>query len=165
MPFEKGISIDLMPFDNVPNAYLSRRAHCFKCFTYRKILWSEAGKRCEKNILKRFIYKLLNLIPVSVVISGYENFIKDSNKEKTALVRILTFPTPKNVFGYERRWYEELSEYDFENLILPGAKDYDGYLTVKYGEYMKLPPKNKRKIHPVSKLILPANEEIGDEKI
>jgi len=38
--------------------------------------------------------------------------------------------------------------------MLPGAKDYDGYLTVKYGKYMELPPENKRKVHPISKLKL-----------
>ena len=43
----------------------------------------------------------------------------------------------------------------FGNMMLPGARDYDGYLRVKYGDYMDLPPAEKRKIHPVSKLKLP----------
>ena len=58
--------------------------------------------------------------------------------KQTRLVRILTFPTPKHI----------------ESMRLPGATDYDGYLTVKYGDYMTLPPENKRKIHPISKLKL-----------
>ena len=42
----------------------------------------------------------------------------------------------------------------YEDILLPGAKDYDGYLKVKYGSYMELPPEEKRKVHPVSELKL-----------
>ena len=70
------------------------------------------------------------------------------------MVRILTFPTPKGVYGYDREWYTNLTGYQFEDMTLPGAKDYDGYLRVKYGDYMKMPSVEKRKIHPVSKLKL-----------
>ena len=41
MPYGQGISIDLMPFDNVPDSFLARRIHFFRCFLYRKLFWSE----------------------------------------------------------------------------------------------------------------------------
>lgn len=155
MPFEKGISIDLMPFDNVPDGWLSRRIHFFVCFLYRKIFWSAVGSRTEKNLWKRAGYQMLNLLPMSIVIPSFQRFIDAGQRKKTKLVRILTFPTPKGVYGYERKWYTHLARYPFEEMVLPGASDYDGYLRVKYGNYMELPPVEKRKIHPVSKLQLP----------
>lgn len=155
MPFEKGISIDLMPFDNVPDGWLSRRIHFFVCFLYRKIFWSAVGSRTEKNLWKRAGYQMLNLLPMSIVIPSFQRFIDAGQRKKTKLVRILTFPTPKGVYGYERKWYTHLTRYPFEEMVLPGASDYDGYLRVKYGSYMELPPVEKRKIHPVSKLQLP----------
>ena len=39
----------------------------------------------------------------------------------------------------------EYTEYDFEGRRFWGWKDYDAILKVMYGEYMKLPPENKRK--------------------
>jgi lipopolysaccharide cholinephosphotransferase len=33
-------------------------------------------------------------------------------------------------------------------------KDYDAYLSFKFGDYMKLPPAKKRKVHPVTVLQL-----------
>lgn len=159
MPFGQEIAIDLMPFDNVPDGCMARRWHFLKCFVYRKILWSEVGQYSEKNLLIRVLYKVISKIPLSKVAKSYENFIRECNVKETGLVRILTFPTPRGVFGYARRWYEELTPYDFEHLRLPGAKDYDGYLKVKYGDYMTLPPENKRKIHPISKLQFPADGE------
>lgn len=154
MPFEKGISIDLMPFDNVPDGWLARRMHFFSCFLYRKIFWSAVGSRNEKNLCKRVVYKIMNLLPMGVVIKCYQHFIDAGQRRKTQLVRILTFPTPKGVYGYERKWYTHLAKYQFGEMTLPGARDYDGYLHIKYGDYMELPSVEKRKIHPVSKLKL-----------
>lgn len=70
------------------------------------------------------------------------------------MVRILTFPTPKAVYGYKREWYTKLRRYQFGNMKLPGAKDYDAYLKVKYGDYMKMPPTDRRKVHEISRLSL-----------
>lgn len=154
MPFEKGISIDLMPFDNVPDGWLARRMHFFSCFLYRKIFWSAVGSRNEKNLCKRVVYKIMNLLPMDVVIKSYQHFIDAGQRRKTQLVRILTFPTPKGVYGYERQWYTHLAKYQFGEMTLPGARDYDGYLHIKYGDYMELPSVEKRKIHSVSKLKL-----------
>lgn len=154
MPYEQGISIDLMPFDNVPNNVILRKIHFGICFLIRKILWSEVGAKSERNKYIRTIYIALRHIPLRMVVKLYEILAFASRKHKTELVRILTFPTPKGVYGYKREWYTKLKEYDFEDMKLFGAKDYDGYLKIKYGDYMKLPPMKKRKVHEISKLTL-----------
>ena len=154
MPYEQGISIDLMPFDNVPDHWMMQKIHFFCCFLYRKLFWSEVGSRVEKDVRIRAVYKIMRLIPMKVIIKSYQHFIDNGQKRKTRLVRILTFPTPKGVYGYERKWYTDLTRYQFDNMNLPGAKDYDGYLQVKYGDYMKMPSVEKRKVHPISKLKL-----------
>lgn len=155
MPYEQGVFIDLMPFDNVPDNWLHRRIHFFMCFVIRKILWSEVGSRTEKKFMQRMIYKVLRKMPRTNAVSLYEKLITVSRKQRQSKqVRILTFPTPKGVYGYDREWYTHLSRYPYEDTLLPGAKDYDGYLKVKYGSYMELPPEEKRKVHPVSELKL-----------
>lgn len=154
MPYEQGISIDLMPFDNVPDRWIKRRFHFFQCFLYRKLFWSKVGSRTEKKMGIRMIYHIMSLIPMKVILRSYQRFISNGRKKNTQLVRILTFPTPKGVYGYKREWYTQLKTYRFGDIQLPGARDYDGYLRVKYGEYMELPSPEKRKIHPVSELKL-----------
>ena len=155
MPYEQGISIDLMPFDNVPDDWITRKIHFFRCFLYRKLFWSEVGSREENNCWVRLVYKIMRWIPMETILKSYQRFIDHGQKRRTRQVRILTFPTPKGVYGYDREWYTELSNYPFDNLMLPGAKDYDAYLRVKYGDYMNMPPVEKRKVHPISKLKLP----------
>ena len=154
LPIEKGISIDLMPFDNVPDKWVARKIHFFCCFLYRKIFWSAVGSKIEKSPYKRIVYKIMCLMPMDAVIKSYQRFVDVGQRKKTQLVRILTFPTPKGIYGYERKWYTHLAKYQFGEMTLPGAYDYDGYLHTKYGNYMELPPVEKRKMHPVSKLKL-----------
>lgn len=159
MPYEQGIAIDLMPFDNVPDGWLHKRIHKSICFIYRKIFWSAVGRKSDAKKWKRILYGILYRLPEEKLFDRYERFIGKNAGLKTRQVRILTFPTPKGVYGYDRRWYEELTEYEFEGHKLPGAADYDSYLTVKYGDYMKLPSTKSKKTHPVSKLTLPVSSD------
>lgn len=154
MPYEQGIAIDIMPFDNVPDAIWGKRIHMFICFVFRKIFWSAVGRKVEPNVGKKFLYKILYKIPEKALIKVYQEFIELCNRKITKQVRILTFPTPKQVYGYKREWYTDLAEYDFEGKRFPGAKDYDGYLSIKYKNYMEWPPIEKRKTHSISKLSL-----------
>ena len=64
------------------------------------------------------------------------------------------FPTPNKEWGYYRAWYENSADITFEGKVFRGIKDYDGYLSFKFGNYMSLPPVEKRKTHPVSMLKL-----------
>lgn len=154
MPYEQGIFIDLMPFDPVPDGEIQRKLHFFQCFLYRKLFWSKVGKHQDKNLLFRVLYFSLSLIPEKIIKASFSCFISRHQNQKTDLVRILTFPTPKHCYGYRKEWYTKLAFYPFGRLNLPGAKDYDGYLKCKYGNYIDLPPVEKRKVHPVSKLVL-----------
>ena len=148
MPYFQGIFIDLFPLDGVPDNYILRCIHNFRCFCIRKVLWSEIGKNADKSKLKRSVYSILSGIPLKRVFKSYNELTKKNMNSQW--VRILTFPTPNNEFGYKRKWYENSSDIVFEGKTFKSIKDYDEYLSFKFGEYMKLPPESKRKTHPVS---------------
>ena len=81
------------------------------------------------------------------------------------MVRILMFPTPNSEYGYYRNWYENSADTEFEGKVLRGIKDYDSYLTFKFGDYMQLPPESERKVHPVSKIRLDVENRNKREQI
>ncbi|MCR5762007.1 MAG: LicD family protein [Treponema sp.] len=155
MPYEQGIFLDVFPMDNIPDNYFLRTLHNFHCYCIRKIFWSEIGKKADKNFIKRVVYFFLSKIPEKTIKNYYWRFIKRGNKKETENVRMLMFPSPTKDYGYSREWYEDRALYDFEGLRFPGAKDYDAYLIRCYGDYMKLPPVEKRKVHPVSDIKVP----------
>jgi len=154
MPYEQGVFVDIFPFDNVPDNYLLRCMHSFKCFLYRKTFWSKVGKKQARGF-EKIAYKFLYLIPDKMLYSCFNKFVKKSNAVRTGMVRILTFPAANSQYGYYRKWYEELTEIEFDGKKFPIAKDYDNYLRFRYnGDYMKLPKPENRKTHPVSELKL-----------
>ena len=154
MPYKQGIFIDIFPLDNVSDNYIVRSIQNFECFCVRKILWSKVGQIADKNYFKRKWFKLLAKIPEKEIFRFYSGMILRYNRKKTRMVRILMFPAPNNEYGYYRNWYECSTDTMFEGLIFQGIKDYDSYLSFKFGDYMQLPPMEKRKVHPVSKLKL-----------
>lgn len=154
MPYEQGVSIDIFPLDGVPDNYLKRCWHNFHCFCIRKILWSEVGRIADRNFFMRKWYLLLSRIPGKIIFEHYQSLVQASNLERTNMVRILLFPTPNKEYGYYRRWYEESTNVEFEKNIFRGIKNYKEYLSFKFGDFMKLPPVEQRKVHPVTDLKL-----------
>lgn len=154
MPYKQGIFIDIFPLDGVPDNYFFRSIKNFECFCIRKILWSKVGKVADSNFGKRQIYKILDKIPEQKVFSYYYKMVCRANKKRTRMIRILTFPTPNNEWGYYRCWYENSTDTLFEGKVFQGIKDYDSYLSFKFDNYMELPPSDERKAHPVSKFMI-----------
>lgn len=154
MPYPQGVFLDIFPLDNVPDNYIFRAVVNFRSFIIRKFLWSRVGKIADRSSFKRMIYSLMDRLPEDRVIGWYDILIEKSRKWDTRWVKTLLFPAANRTYGYKRKWYENSIELDFENKKLSGLRDYDEYLKFKFGDYMKLPPIEKRKIHPVSKIKL-----------
>ena len=150
MPYEQGVFIDVFPLDYVPDNYVGRSIKNFQCFIYRKFFWSKVGKIADKKSSMRLLYGAVSTVPEKWLKKSFNKFIEKSNRKKTDWVRILTFPTPNKEYGYKVKWYESSSDIVFEGVTFQGIKDYDGYLSFKFGRYMELPPEDKRKVHPVS---------------
>ena len=152
MPYPTGVFIDLFPLDNVPDNLFVRRIHNYACTFIRKILWSAVGAYSDSNVVMRAIYSCVSIIPGNLVFSIYNWLVRISNRKPTQMVRILTFPTPDNgYYGYYRKWYVELEDIEFEEHCFPAAKDYDGYLTFKFGNYLEFPPLEQRNGHPATR--------------
>lgn len=154
MPYEQGVFIDIFPVDGVPDNYILRALNGFHCWCIRKILWSEVGRIADKNVVRRFIYKGLSKIPREKVIKHYNRIVKKRNQRVTKRVRIALMPVPNQGFGYLREWFVNSGDYGFEGRILKGIADYQNFLSFEFGNYMELPPEEKRKLHPVSSIKL-----------
>lgn len=157
LPYEQGVFIDIMPYDNVPDRWMARKLHSVLCFLYRKCFWAPIGKRFAYGTDKIFL-SMLSTVPTDKLYASYTKFYSRANRKKTKRVRINTLPVPGKENGYPRVCFEEIEPVLFENTMLYGMKDYDSYLSYKYGNYMEMPPVSMRKVHPVSSLVLEEKE-------
>lgn len=148
MNYRGGVFIDLFVLDNVPDSKILRRLHRFSCFCIRKILWSETGKYLAPTPLLRTWYSLISKIPKSFVFGLNDKIAYLCNHHETELIRHNTHPYPNpKVCGYgiPSRLLKQFTELEFEGFKFFAVKEYEEYLTMLYGDYKKLPPKEKRK--------------------
>lgn len=146
---KNGIFIDIFTMDSVPDNKISRNIHKFSCFIIRKALWSKVGQRVHPNPIMRGIYKIVSLIPKKVIFN-IRNMIADicNRNKNTELIRHMCSPHPKQYsYGFPRKLFDNLSEYEFEGHKFLGFSEYDWYLKSIYNDYMKLPSEEERKDH------------------
>ena len=142
-----GIYIDLFPIDYIPNNSIKQAFqlicfHFFRSGLMSKYLVMEA-RGWKKKIIALFLRFLFFLIPL-------DTLYKNANKvaiwyDNTPSKRIMNFLTPyrlKEIFNADL--YKEYTEHEFEGLMVKIVKQYDHFLKQIYGDYMKLPPVEKR---------------------
>lgn len=143
-----GVFLDIFVVDNVPDNFLVKRIHHFCCFLIRKTLYSEVGKHSDVNEFLKIIYSILSKIPKDKVFVFRNWLAKVSGKKRTELISHYTLEYPKHCrYGLPRLCFDEFIELEFEGRYFPGFKEYDLYLSTYYGDYMKLPPKEKQVPH------------------
>lgn len=146
----KGIYIDIFPFDVCPENKLSVMMHKTKTFIYKKALISKLGYEVwdDNRSLKHIVYMLIKLLswPFSL------GFIKKVFKREMCKYQNIDSGLVVAIggsYGYDREtirreWLDDLQLIEFENQKFLAPVGYDQYLTRLYGDYMVLPPEDKR---------------------
>ena len=75
-------------------------------------------------------------------------------------MRHYTFPYFRKecIFGLPSQCFDSYIDAEFEGKKLRIMKDYDTFLTLKYGDYMTPPPPSEITYYPISKIKFPDNE-------
>lgn len=156
-----GVFVDVFPMDDIPVSLAGQLWNNFYAMCLRKILYSEVGRLSSSaSPAKRRFFAALSKIPVDKVFDRFKKLHSKSCNSSPNRVRTLLFPATGTLYkknplreryGMPKEWFTDLAEYDFEGLKLYGTRDYDTILKYIYGDYMQLPPEDKRDPHsPVS---------------
>ncbi len=154
MTFETGVNIDVFPIDGLGNSE-KEAIRVFKKTAWNRellnaVLWKRYFRSKTHSILvepirlvlfaiSRFINpkKLLKKVDKenlkhSFDDSGYAGCVCGSYREREIM---------------RKDTFENYCELEFEGKKLNAIVNYDEYLTKHYGDYMKLPPKDKQETH------------------
>lgn len=138
----QGIYIDIFPCDNASDREWVRR---LQFYASRIALAHTIFKRgYESNSkAKKFFMACCSLLPVK----PFHSFAKGAWNKGSEHVHTFLSCTSRYKKGiYRRTWFTETVEMEFEDMLVPVSAHYDELLTVLYGEYMKLPSEEERKI-------------------
>ena len=156
MKMKTGIFLDIFPNDYIPQFYPLRLAHCFCCFIVRKVLYAESGKVVAKSGMHRNVYRVLCKVPRKTAFKWLEML---GRVKKSKYCRALTFPPRKDMhLGTAAFYYEEYENVEFAGHEFMAMKQKHAYLEYKYGDYMQLPPPEKRHWHPAAVIKFPDEE-------
>ena len=146
MKYRTGVCIDIFPEDKVPTGILRRRMYYGINYCLRKIMYSELGKKNQEKWLTRVWFSLLSLIPIKLVFKIWKKMAYHYNKYDSELVchTMLPNPGPKCKYGMPAESLADFIQMEFEGMMFSVSKDWDRFLELSYGEYMKLPPVEKR---------------------
>ena len=140
-----GICIDVFILDDLPESYFVQKLMEFGALICRKIGWSPVGATCVPNFFQRTLFKIASLIPYGPVKKVYEGIVSwHHDNNSTAVGFFNTGMGNVDEFIFQREWYKERIELDFEGHKFFAPKGYDGILQRKYHNYMELPPKEKQ---------------------
>ncbi len=147
---ELGVFIDVFPIDPVPDDTRTRNRLLKKIYFYTDIktlkhLWI----RKERSFLKNLVVaagNILKIIPDRWLVRKIDKLHKFSSDEKTQFVSTMTCSYKEREI-WLRSDFDKVVELNFEGNLYYAPIGYDNILTTTYGDYMVLPPVEKRVTH------------------
>lgn len=149
-------SIDIFPIDGSPNNRLLRKIYFFRVLFHRALMSlcykDSIDRQRRRGRMERIFLWIMERIPVEKMTTPYKQKVKidkllrknDVGKSKY-IGNIMGAYRTKEIVPAE--FYGKGKKYTFESIELNGMDMADEYLTWTYGDYMKLPPEDKRKTH------------------
>lgn len=147
-----GIWVDVFPVDGLPKSDFGAKAFVMFCSFLRVVGLAMDTDFSSKTLsawtllYKRFFYALSTLIGKKRVCRFVEwvfHRYPVTNSDKVAIL----FSGHKLDAIFKKDVLLTQGVYQFENREYTGCANYDQYLTQLYGDYMKLPPEEKRITH------------------
>lgn len=166
-----GIFLDLYAYDNVPDDSKAMKKQAYKAWFYSKLLilcsvkkpnlvqFNGAMKKIVLFMCKIAYYavKIMRLSTDKIYYNGKKVCVKYNDQE----TKMLAYLTEAKVYGsmIKRCDLFPLIELPFEDLKLKFPNNMHDMMTAYYGDYMQMPPVEKRYNHCPYKLVF------GDEEI
>lgn len=153
--FHQGIYIDIQPLDYLADGKLERFIQKFFIIvntpirmSMNKTLYLENGNQYGK-LIKTSLLLFSSVMPKKLCDRIEHYFITKYNRKKTEYVGVICeggvlVHTTRDMLPFSARYMEKLKEINFEGHSFLCAEDTDSLLKLWYGNYMELPPVEKR---------------------
>ena len=154
-PYGMGVFIDIYPYDGMGDTweeavkYQKRGDWLSSCCFQASRLHYEQGitKTLLKKIIKFPVFGICKLIGKDYFQDKLKKIAREKPYDTTKYVGNAVWGSGGSVCIYDRQLFEETIMLDFEGLKFRAPIGYDTFLKHIYGNYMELPPENKRKPH------------------
>jgi lipopolysaccharide cholinephosphotransferase len=149
---EKGIFVDIFPFENAnknDSIFLGAQAKVSNLI--RNIMYSRVGLKGDSKV-KEMIKKMFGIFSNTSLLNFQEKVMTLNKNDNSKYISVLSGAYSYKKDTYLREKFFPLTELEFEGKKYAVPKDYDYYMSKLYGDYMTLPPIEKRRTHNPKRL-------------
>jgi lipopolysaccharide cholinephosphotransferase len=146
-----GVNIDIFPIDGMPTNPKEFLKHARKIKRYERLMEIKAIKlNKNRSLIKNII---LLVLKISTTFISYQKAIKliETNSLKYNYSECKFAMAPcygiNSSCHTSKKIFEKFISVEFENNRYNAIKEYDKYLKVIYGDYLKLPPAEQQVSH------------------
>jgi len=145
------ISIDIFPIDGMSNEYSVNKKRYSKMkffhYIYSLKIWRFGyATSLSKIIIKSLCYPFSLMVNHELFCKKMDNFAKKYNFEQSYYVGDIIWGYGEKEIVVKEEFLPQVTV-KFENYEFKTTQMYDKYLSQLYGDYMSLPPEDKRKNH------------------
>lgn len=145
-----GVNIDVFPLDNIPEDEkvqnsVVRKKKLLTCIANMKRLPILKRRGVVKNMILAICHLVTLPISMQQIVKALDRNAQQFNQEKYSMCGNIVNSPGKDMYPTE--YFSQTMDLQFEDAKFPCPVDYDSALKVMYGDYMKLPPKEKQVSH------------------
>ncbi len=146
-----GVNIDIFPVDNMTGndaemQWFQSRKRALNAVANLKMI--RLGKRALwKNVVLAISHVALSVVPFKFIVRKASVFSQRFNHQETPRAGIIVTYDNKLRWIVDKDIFRNAVPVSFEGENYPAPSRFDEYLTALYGDYMKLPPEDKRESH------------------
>lgn len=142
-----GAFIDIFPVDAVPDNHREFRSYMRKLGFIKFLFNNTRTTTPEMSWIKKIMVilhnRIISFIPNKSLVLTREKLNQKYNGMGYSSVYANSYG-PLQPHPFPRSFFDNIVDWDFEDRKVPGFKDAEEFLTLQYGDFMKLPPEEKR---------------------
>ena len=144
---QSGIYVDIMPMCGLPSQKILQKMYVIKNkMLYGFNYWRRIDRKPNK-LFDKLLYMLIKPVNYFVPFTFWSDLLEKMRAkhrfDKSEYVGFTwSFCPEKRIF--EKDLFASYVDLPFEDTVVPCPKRYHEYLTLHYGDYLKLPPEDKR---------------------
>ncbi|MBQ6825225.1 MAG: LicD family protein [Clostridia bacterium] len=152
LKIKRGIFIDIFPLDGLGDTEQEASKYLKKVLWFQNFYLARVlAVRKGRSFIKNAATVVVKIIPQFII---NDRNLRLKLVDKCRKFGFYDFEYVSNITGnwgmkemMPREFFGEPTLYDFEDMRIYGAQNYEGYLKSLYGDWRKLPPKEKRVTH------------------
>lgn len=153
-----GVFVDIYPLDNFGNdengKKIGKKISLINSF-YDIYINGTSYSHSSRNLIKKIVHKFLKVFYgknyPNEIDSKIEKIINNKTSDSDKYCGVVAWDYTHT--QYDKKLFKDRMLVKFENILLWIPKEYDLLLRQTYGDYMKLPPVEKRKPHHDYKIV------------